>query len=112
MTTRREYEMTEAQMRAILDAGKPVPAMYLNGGRSMFDSPQENANRAWKKLGDELGFDYMTVRPAAGGQRFFTAIPNKVACSRCGQMLGSADEAEGCRDPSCPLQAPDALVGD
>ena len=103
MTTRREYEMTEAQMHAILDAGKPVPAMYLSGGRSMFDSPQENANRAWKKLGDELGFDYLTVAPVIGkGQRFITAVPNKFACPRCGELLASFDEAEGCRDEACP----------
>jgi argininosuccinate lyase len=68
---RREFEMTEDDLRELLDASKPVPAMYLTGGQPMFGSPQENA---WKRLGEKLGFQPMTVRPVDGkGQRFFTA---------------------------------------
>jgi hypothetical protein len=36
-------------------------------------TPQENANRAWAALGDEMGFDYLTVQPSARGDRHFTA---------------------------------------
>ncbi len=72
---RREYELTDAQLAALLDASKSVPAMFLSGGTPMFGTPQENANAAWAKLGDELGFDHMTVEPVAGkGSKFFTAI--------------------------------------
>lgn len=63
---RQEYEMTAEQHAALLEACKPVPAMYLSGGRSMYGSPQENANEAWRKLGVEMGFDHMTVRPVSG----------------------------------------------
>ncbi len=72
---RVEFKMSEDDLAAIMDASKPTPLMYLSGGQSMSPTPQENANSAWKKLGNRLGFDHMTVSPASGkGQRFFTAI--------------------------------------
>lgn len=74
MSERREYEMTEADLAALLDASKPVPLIALNAG--MPPSPQERANRAWQQLGWKMGFNYLTVKPTAGkGQRFFTAEP-------------------------------------
>lgn len=74
---RKEYEMTEDQESILLDACKPTPVMYLSGGQSMFRTPQENANVAWQRLGDELGFHHMTVRPSPRGRRFFTAEPKE-----------------------------------
>jgi hypothetical protein len=68
---RKEYEMTQAQLDAILDACKPVPYMVFGGMEPR--SPQESANAAWAALGEELGFDHMTVRPNGKGDRFFTA---------------------------------------
>jgi hypothetical protein len=66
--------MSETELADILAACKPTPVMFLTGGKPMYDSPQENANRAWKQLGDKLGFDAMTVQPVDGkGNRFFTA---------------------------------------
>ena len=41
----------------------------------MGPSQQENANRAWEALGDELGFQHMTVEPSRKGDRFFIAEP-------------------------------------
>ncbi len=76
---RKEFEMTEAQEKTLLEACKPTPAMFLSGGQPMFGTPQENANRAWSALGAELGFDGMTVEPSNKGQRFFTAIPTEQA---------------------------------
>lgn len=70
---RKQFEMTQAQLDRILDACKPTPAMFLSGGQPMCGTPQENANLAWQQLGDELGFDHMTVRPTGHGDRFFTA---------------------------------------
>jgi len=69
------FEMTQEQLNEIMDACKPTPVMYLSGGKPMFNSRQENANYAWEKLGDELGFKYMTVRPNGRGDRFFSAEP-------------------------------------
>lgn len=71
--------MTAAQLATILDACKPTPVMFLSGGRPMYDTPQENANRAWKALGHAMGFNYLTARPSAKGQRFFTAEPLTIA---------------------------------
>lgn len=73
----KDFEMTEEQLREIMDACKPTPVMYLPGGKPMFQSPQENANYAWEKLGKELGFDYMTVKPSEKGDRFFSAEPKE-----------------------------------
>lgn len=74
MTERREYEMTEEDLKKLLDACKPVPYMVI-GGRPP-RTPQENANAAWAELGQRMGFDHMTVSPVEGrGYRFFTAVP-------------------------------------
>lgn len=71
---RREFEMSESDLSAILEACKATPVMYLPGGQPMYPSPEENANRAWRELGGRLGFAWATVRPVVGkGDRFFTA---------------------------------------
>jgi len=70
---RREYEMTDTDLEQLLDAGKPVPCMKI--GSYVPRSPQENANDAWERLGNKMGFDHMTVEPMASrGDKFFTAI--------------------------------------
>ena len=63
--------MTQEQLDEILDACKPVPYMVIGG--VVPRSPQENANDAWRLLGDALGFKHMTVRPNGKGDRFFSA---------------------------------------
>ena len=68
---RKEFTLTEKQLEKILDACKPVPLIMLQ--RGMPPSPQDNANAAWRALGEELGFRYMTVVPVPGDQRKFTA---------------------------------------
>ena len=74
MAERREYEMTEDDLAALINASKPVPYIVVGGVEPM--SPQENANRAWAELGRRMGFKSMTVRPVESkGQRFFTAEP-------------------------------------
>lgn len=74
MSERKEFELSEADLAKLLDASKPTPVMFLSGGQSMFATPQENANRTWKEVGDRMGFDHMTVRTVPGkGQRFITA---------------------------------------
>ena len=69
----KDFEMTQAQLDELMNASKATPVMYMTGGKQMFNTPQENANYAWQKLGVELGFKYMTVRPNGKGNRFFTA---------------------------------------
>ena len=70
---RQEYEMAQKDLDEIMTACAPVPYMVV-GGREP-SSPQENANRAWARLGDKMGFDSMSVKPLGKGDRFFTAIP-------------------------------------
>lgn len=73
MYPRTTFEMSEEQLADIQDACKPVPYMIVGGMPP--PSPQENANRAWQRLGKEMGFDSMTVRPIDGmGPHFFTAV--------------------------------------
>lgn len=70
----QEFEMTADDLADLMNASKPTPAMYLPGGMSMVATPQENANRAWVRLGDKMGFDPMTVEPVKGkSQVFFMA---------------------------------------
>lgn len=74
--TYKDYEMTQEDLDVLLDAMKPVPYMIIGGVAPR--SQQENANAAWKALGEKMGFDYMTVRPNGKGDRFFTAM-SKIA---------------------------------
>lgn len=71
----KDFEMSQEQLEEIYNACKPTPVMFLSGGKPMFKTPQENANYAWEKLGKELGFEYMTVKPNGKGDRFFSAEP-------------------------------------
>ena len=68
---RKELLLNDEQYERLLNASKPVPYMIIGGIEPR--SPQENANDAWRALGQELGFDYMSVRPVAGEPRKFTA---------------------------------------
>lgn len=74
---RREFEMSQEQLDKILEACKPVPYIAIQCGTP--PSPQENANYAWAKLGREMGFDAMTVKPSKGGDRFFSAELSETA---------------------------------
>jgi len=68
-----EFEMTQEQSDEILEACKPTLVMYFPKGELLFKTAEENTNTAWKKLGRELGFDHMTVKPNGKGDKFFTA---------------------------------------
>lgn len=71
---KREFEMTQEQLDKIVEASKPVP--YIVAGGVEPATPQQNANRAWQALGDEMGFDWTTVEPIAGRDpKFFKAVP-------------------------------------
>lgn len=68
---RKLYVMADDQFNYLMEACKPVPYMVFGGVAPT--SPQENANAAWRKLGDELGFDYMSVYPAGNDPKQFYA---------------------------------------
>ena len=72
----QEFEMTDDDLAALMDASKPTMAIWGSGGVPLSPTPQENANSAWRRLGEKMGFEPMTVGPVAGkGQKFFTAEP-------------------------------------
>jgi hypothetical protein len=58
---RKRYTLTHAQYERLLDCSRPVPYLVIGGHPPR--GPQERANDAWCALGDELGFDGMSVRP-------------------------------------------------
>jgi hypothetical protein len=70
----QEYEMSESDLKKILEAGRPVPCMMI--GNYAPPSQQENVNSAWEALGKKMGFNHETVEPIDGKpDRFFSALP-------------------------------------
>lgn len=68
------FEMTDEQYAQLLEACKPVPMIALQCGSPR--SPQQNANDAWRKLGEEMGFKWDTAHPYPGhGPKVFSAEP-------------------------------------
>lgn len=92
MYPRTNYEITEEDMKELLAACKPTPVMMI-GSYVPAAGPQENANRAWQRLGEKMGFDYMTVRPIDGkGQRFFSAVPTENETQKEERLKCEAEE--------------------
>ena len=74
-----EFKMTDEDLAAFKNTVWSLP-LWLEEGftiHHIWGTPdQENVNRAWQRLGENMGFKAMTVRPVPGkGQRFFTAEP-------------------------------------
>ena len=90
MNPRVNYEMTEKDLEVILEACKSVPCMTI--GSYTPSSPQENANRAWARLGQKMGFDSMTVQPSNKGQRFFSAVPSETEVQKQARMQRETEE--------------------
>lgn len=91
MYPRTNYEMSEDDLKTILDACKPVSAMMIGG--FVPSSQQENANNAWAALGRKMGFDHMTVQPINGkGNRFFTAVPSETEQQREDRLAREKEE--------------------
>ena len=86
---RVEYEMSKEDLEALLEACRSVPYMIV-GGYAPF-SPQENANAAWARLGEKMGFDHMTVRPG-NSQRKFSAVPSETEAQREARMAREVEE--------------------
>lgn len=71
-----EYQMSPEQLRALMDEINRHDPVMVFGDHVSGSSPQERANSAWEKLGNEMGFQNMTVQPISGkGDEFFTADP-------------------------------------
>lgn len=90
------YEMTEDDLKTLLDACKPTPAIMIGGYSPA--TPQENANSAWANLGEKMGFDWNTVQPIQGkGTRFFSAVPTEPEKVREEREALEADETKQTR---------------
>lgn len=72
---RKEFEMTDEELKNILEACKPV--RYTVMGGHVPTSPQENANKAWQALAHKRGFVWNSARPSDKGNKFFTAETNE-----------------------------------
>lgn len=69
-----EFKLTDEDLKALYEASKPVPYMVFGGTTPR--SPQQNANDAWQKIGDSMGFYSLTVVPVPGkGHHYFMAEP-------------------------------------
>lgn len=90
MNPRTNYEMTQTDLDEILDACKSTPCMMI--GNSVGNTPQENANDAWARLGEKMGFDSMTVQPSSKGTKFFTAVPNETENQKESRLEYEAEE--------------------
>ena len=97
MSERKTFQISDSDMKALLDAMRPEPVMYASGGVPMFRSAQERANEAWEALGKKLGFKHMTVRPVAGkGPEWFTAEVAPVpALVELASKIRAADTEQG-----------------
>jgi hypothetical protein len=83
--------MSQADLDEILKACRSVPVMMVGGYAP--SSLQENANRAWARLGEKMGFDSETVRPIDGkGNRFFTAVPSETEAARQERLTRESEE--------------------
>jgi hypothetical protein len=90
---RINYEMTEADFEKLLDACKPTVCIKV--GNYEGSSPQENANRAWKALGEKMGFEWDSCQPIEGKPaRFFSAIPTEPENVRKEREKQEAEEAK------------------
>jgi hypothetical protein len=73
---RKEFEMSQADFDKLMEACKLVPYIVIGGQEPR--SRQENANQAWKELGERMGFDHLTVKPSFSGPKYFTAEVQKI----------------------------------
>ena len=85
---KREFRMSDEQYAAMMDAMKRAhnqPVMYLTGGIPMGRDPQEIANEAWKKLGEELGFVWDSASAGSDNHSFMAESTEKpdTHCDSC-----------------------------
>jgi len=73
---RQNYRLPDDDYQRLLNAGKPVPYLIINGMGPT--PPQERANAVWKDVGEKMGFVWDTVSPSAehpSDPQWFTATP-------------------------------------
>jgi len=72
---KKEFILSKEDLEYLLDACKPIP--YIIVGHYVPTNPQENANRAWQKMGKKYGFIWDTARPCGKGDNVVLAEPTE-----------------------------------
>lgn len=72
LADRRRFVMSQEQLDLLLEASKPVPYLITNGIGPA--SPRDCVNKAWRDLGEVLGFEWDSAHPDGPDARIFTAI--------------------------------------
>lgn len=75
---KQEFEMKQQNMDDIIAINKnQAPVMKFGSHWSGMDL-REKINAYWKKLGDDMGFNHLSVEPSSRGKLFFLAEPKPV----------------------------------
>ncbi len=102
---RKQFQMTKAQLKRLLDACQPVPYMVF-GGMPPPD-PMIRINAAWREIGREHGCDGSTAQPVSGmGQEHFSAelLPGYDVCEACTNIRPIVDPNVLCADCAKRMQ--------
>jgi predicted TIM-barrel fold metal-dependent hydrolase len=76
MADRVEFELSDEEFAAILDASRPVPYIVVGGVEPR--TSQQNANAAWQRLAAERGFKWDTVRPGRDDRHFTAEVEGPI----------------------------------
>ena len=69
---RKQFEMSKEDHEELIKNCQPVTCIVVGG--VLPQTPQQNANAAWKSLAKKLGFVWDTVKPVSGiSELVFTA---------------------------------------
>jgi hypothetical protein len=72
----KRYRMTDAELKNLLEACKPVPYLVIGGIEPR--SPAENAFSAWRDIAVRLGYKVETIESAGtGDDHDFMAEPQE-----------------------------------
>ncbi len=84
---KQEFEMSEEQLQAIYDISRnQMPVMFIGVWTGM-ESKQEQANKLWQKMGDDMGFVWDSVEGSSKGKKFFLAVPKEKVVPKTAEEL-------------------------
>lgn len=85
---KQEFQMTQENMDDILAINKNNCNVVMKiGSYETSNSLAESINRYWKKMGDEHGFDHMSVEGSSKSPLHFLATPKLVVIPKTPEEL-------------------------